>query len=90
MQSRSPIGKILTTMSEHAKHIVLLLIRRQIDDSVTFLLYPLLKWHTPDGQPFLALPSKTTVDDEPEPFDHGNSLETFVDAVMRERLGCAR
>jgi hypothetical protein len=87
MQRWLRIGKLLTVMSEHTKHIVLILIRRQTSAGVTFLLYPQPKWRTPNGQPFLALPSKTTVDDDPEPFERGTSLEAFVYAVMLERLG---
>ena len=71
-------------MSEHSKHIVLILLRRQTDAGVAFLLHPNPKWHTHDGPTFLALPSKMTVDDEPEPFERGISLEAFVDATMRD------
>ena len=70
----------------HSKHIIVILIWRQADAGPAFLLYPLSKWRTPDGQPFLALPSRTTVDDEPEPFVHGTSLEAFVDVAMLEHL----
>jgi hypothetical protein len=72
---------------EHSKHIVLVLIRQQTDAGVGFLFQPLNKWQTAEGKPFFALPSKTTVDDDPEPFEHGTSLEAFIDTVMRERLG---
>lgn len=72
---------------DHANHIILIHIRNQTDFGLALLLYPQTKWRAPDGESCLALPSKTTVEDEPEPFVHGTSLEAFVDAAMRDRLG---
>ena len=61
-------------------HVVHLLIRRQIDDSVCFLIHPHAKW------PHWSLPTKSTVHDPLSPFLQGTSLEEFVDSIVEQDL----
>jgi hypothetical protein len=45
-------------------HLVHLLVREALSDgAVGFLVYPHEHWKAPDGRPYLALPTKTTVED---------------------------
>lgn len=72
---------------EHQKHILLVLVRNSVPGGVGFLVVPSRKLQDPHGSPLLGLPSKTTVEDEPQPFVRGNSLEKYVDELMGGKLG---
>jgi hypothetical protein len=74
---------------ELSKHIVLVLIRHKSNAGVAFLFQRLNKWQTPEGKPFFVLPSKATEDDDPEPFEHDNSLEAFIDTGDAGAALCA-
>jgi hypothetical protein len=74
-------------MHERSLHIVELLVRRRDEQGVVFLLYPHAAWKTADGKPCFTLPTKTSVDDCLEPFEHGASVDYFLDELLGRRLG---
>lgn len=76
-------------MSERQLHVIHLLIRRAVQDGVAFLLCPHDTWLAPDGEPYLALPTKRSVSEPFAPFLQGTSVEAFVDRVAQEDLGLA-
>jgi mannose-6-phosphate isomerase-like protein (cupin superfamily) len=70
---------------QRSLHVVHLLIRDLIRDQsgwpVGFLVYPHDKW------PYLTLPAKKTVKEEPfADFRRGSSLEHFLEAILKEDL----
>jgi hypothetical protein len=67
-------------------HVLHVLIRKQLPAGVGFLVYPHDKWLTEDGQPVLTLPAKKTVQEHFEPFQHGSSLETYLEAILKDDL----
>jgi hypothetical protein len=73
-------------MAMRKLHVVHLLIRSLQNGKVCFLVYPHDKWLNPDGQPYIALPTKKTVTNPLATFIQGTSLEEFVDAILQEDL----
>jgi hypothetical protein len=73
-------------MSDRSLHVVQLLIRRQHDGQVEFLLYPHEHWRSASGQPYWTLPTKLTVADPLAPFLRGTPIDEFVGLVAREDL----
>jgi hypothetical protein len=71
-------------------HIVHLLIRRERDGHVEFLVYPHDKWKDKGGHAYLTLPTKKTVSDPLAPFLEGTSIEAFVDVIATQDLGLER
>jgi mannose-6-phosphate isomerase-like protein (cupin superfamily) len=76
-------------MPNRRLHVIHILIRHMRDGQIGFLVCIHEKWSNPDGQPYLALPSKKTVTDPLAPFLQGTSLEEFVDSIMKEDLHLA-
>jgi hypothetical protein len=75
-------------MSEYRQlHIVEVLIRQNLNGVVKFLLRPHPTWKTAGGLAYWSLPTRTTVDHRPEPFERGVSLEAFVDHILQQKLG---
>ncbi|HEX3315932.1 MAG TPA: hypothetical protein VHR72_13625 [Gemmataceae bacterium] len=74
-------------MPERRLHILQILIRHSDEDVVRFLVYPHATWRSATGERCLALPTKTSVEDVPEPFERGTSLEPLVDALLQHKLG---
>jgi hypothetical protein len=73
--------------TKRSLHVLHLLIRTHQAGSVRFLAYPHDKWHDAQGKPFLTLPAKKTVLEHFESFEHGSSLEHFLEEVLKEDLG---
>jgi len=77
-------------MTTRHLHIVHLLIRREHEGEVEFLVYPHDKWKDEKGQPYLTLPTKKTVSDPLAPFLQGTSIEDFVADIATQDLGLKR
>jgi len=69
-------------------HVVHLLVRHnRTDGSTGFLLYPHEHWKAPDGERYLALPSKKTVDNPLAEFIQGTPLDTYIDRIVIDEWG---
>ena len=71
-------------------HVLHVLIRHVQEGTVRFLVYPHRGWKKPDGSAYWALPAKkTVVVPEAAPWN-GQTVEPFIDAIMRDDLGLHR
>jgi hypothetical protein len=69
-------------MSMRSLHVVHLLIRQNLPDGRSgFLVYPHEHWKAPDGEPYLALPAKKTVNEPLAEFVLGSSLNDYIDEI---------
>ena len=70
-------------MSIRCLHVVHLLIRQNLPDGrCGFLVYPHEHWKAPDGEPYLALPAKKTVNEPLAEFVLGSSLDQYIDEIV--------
>jgi hypothetical protein len=77
-------------MTTRRLHIVHLLIRREHEGKVEFLIYPHDKWKDEEDRPYLTLPTKKTVTNPLAPFLQGTSIDAFVDGIATKDLGLGR
>ena len=84
----STLLELRRSQSRHL-HVLHVLLRDVAAGIVRFFMMPHSRWKGSDGDPYWTFPTKKTVLAPERQFQNGETVETFVDAVMQRDLGLA-